>query len=106
MTLLCDTSVQMKAALEAVDHLQLCDAGTIQGRSVCVYNDRCSQLHIVEVDAHRLQRSSAHKVWSGSEGPREPTEQAESPESRRITKKTHRGTFSGFAGLVYVSEAL
>lgn len=76
----------MKEALEAVYHLQPCDPGIIQGCSVRVYNDGFSQLHIFEVDEHRLQRSCAEKVWSGSEGPQEP------PCSRLITNETQSFT--------------
>lgn len=62
----------MKEAVGAVYHLQPCDPAITRGCSVPVYNDGFSQLLLVEVDAHRLQRSSAKKVWSGSEGPQEP----------------------------------
>lgn len=62
-THLAAASVGMKEAVGAVYHLQLCDPAIIQGCSVPVYNDGFSQLLVVEVDAHRLQRSSAKKVW-------------------------------------------
>lgn len=91
MTRLAAASVQMKDALEAVSHLQLCDPGIIQGASVRVH--MFSAIHTFEVDAHRLQRSSAREVWSGSEGPQEPTE------SHLTTNEPRRDTFAAFVGL-------